>query len=171
MKLVGKVNAWYDSNLPRSLNIFERINDGNMSFVYALNELNKLSQKDPNRYETLQKNIKDGSMEQEPILFKMKNAIKQIRENFVIITKESGADVYPEAQTRLLDACEALPGVLMACIPGAGGYDAISLLTTSDTDLNILTKGHAEFENVTWLNLKQANLGLEEENSTDYENL
>ncbi len=41
--------------------------------------------------------------------------------------------IEPAEQTRLLDAVMALPGVLAAGVPGAGGLDAVFALTTSDT--------------------------------------
>lgn len=36
--------------------------------------------------------------------------------------------IEPNSQTDLLDACYGVPGVLGGVVPGAGGYDAISLL-------------------------------------------
>ena len=38
---------------------------------------------------------------------------------------EAGVDIEPEEQTALADATQALPGVLCAGVPGAGGMDAI----------------------------------------------
>ncbi|KAG0653691.1 phosphomevalonate kinase [Rhodotorula mucilaginosa] len=52
----------------------------------------------------------------------------------------SDVPIEPAEQTRLLDACSALPGVIGAGVPGAGGYDAIWVLcldppsSTSSTD-------------------------------------
>ena len=40
----------------------------------------------------------------------------------------SAVPIEPPAQTRLLDACSAIPGVLGGGVPGAGGYDATFLL-------------------------------------------
>ncbi|KAJ2696045.1 phosphomevalonate kinase, partial [Coemansia spiralis] len=37
----------------------------------------------------------------------------------------AGVPIEPPEQTRLLDACMAVPGVCMAAVPGAGGFDAI----------------------------------------------
>jgi hypothetical protein len=37
----------------------------------------------------------------------------------------SGVPIEPPSQTKLLDACMDVPGVLMAGVPGAGGFDAI----------------------------------------------
>ncbi|KAJ2460537.1 phosphomevalonate kinase [Coemansia sp. RSA 2424] len=39
--------------------------------------------------------------------------------------------IEPPKQTRLLDACMEVPGVCMAAVPGAGGYDAIFCVTLS----------------------------------------
>ena len=44
---------------------------------------------------------------------------------------DSGAEVEPPSQSRLLDATMSIPGVLIAGVPGAGGYDAIFTLVLS----------------------------------------
>ncbi|RUS30507.1 hypothetical protein BC938DRAFT_479303 [Jimgerdemannia flammicorona] len=43
----------------------------------------------------------------------------------------SDVPVEPVEQTRLLDACLAVPGVVMAGVPGAGGFDAIFCVVLS----------------------------------------
>ncbi|KAK4688307.1 hypothetical protein P7C73_g1794, partial [Tremellales sp. Uapishka_1] len=40
----------------------------------------------------------------------------------------SSVPIEPPEQTRLLDACSAIPGVIGGGVPGAGGFDAIFLL-------------------------------------------
>ncbi|KAK6434623.1 phosphomevalonate kinase [Oleoguttula sp. CCFEE 5521] len=42
--------------------------------------------------------------------------------------EKSEVPIEPPAQTKLLDACEAVEGVVGGTVPGAGGYDAIALL-------------------------------------------
>ncbi|BGP33337.1 phosphomevalonate kinase [Rhodotorula toruloides] len=42
--------------------------------------------------------------------------------------EQSGVPIEPPEQMKLLDACSALPGVIGAGVPGAGGYDAIWVL-------------------------------------------
>lgn len=44
------------------------------------------------------------------------------------MSKASGVPIEPPQQTKLLDACSAIPGVVGGVVPGAGGYDAIVLL-------------------------------------------
>jgi phosphomevalonate kinase len=45
--------------------------------------------------------------------------------------KGAGVEIEPSEQTELADATEAIPGVLCAGVPGAGGVDAIFALTLS----------------------------------------
>lgn len=53
---------------------------------------------------------------------------KAIRKNIRAMGEKSGVPIEPPAQTKLLDACEGVPGVVGGTVPGAGGYDAIALL-------------------------------------------
>lgn len=48
------------------------------------------------------------------------------------LSEESGVAVEPPSQTKLLDACERIEGVIGGVVPGAGGYDAIALLIKDD---------------------------------------
>lgn len=43
----------------------------------------------------------------------------------------SDVPIEPPMQSALLDACSALPGVVGAGVPGAGGYDAIWVLAVT----------------------------------------
>ena len=45
--------------------------------------------------------------------------------------------IEPESQTRLLDATMNLEGVLLAGVPGAGGYDAVFAVTLGDSNSNV----------------------------------
>ena len=46
----------------------------------------------------------------------------------------SGVPIEPESQTELLDALEGIPGVYGGVVPGAGGFDALSLLVKDDEE-------------------------------------
>ncbi|GAA6054302.1 hypothetical protein JCM3770_001423 [Rhodotorula araucariae] len=54
--------------------------------------------------------------------------ILTVRKHIRYMGEASGVPIEPPEQTRLLDACSALPGVLGGGVPGAGGYDAIWVL-------------------------------------------
>jgi len=54
-----------------------------------------------------------------------------VRAGLRSIGDAAGVPVEPTSQTRLLDATEAVPGVVLSGVPGAGGYDAIFALVVS----------------------------------------
>lgn len=169
-KLVSKVQNWYTSHLPQSLEIFSTINKGNMDFISGLNELNEISRKNPTQYEQLIDELNNCDIIKSPVLLKIQNSIFMVRNGFRLITKESGADIEPNVQTNLIDNSIKLLGVLTGMVPGAGGYDAIYLITTEDTNLSAQTKDNEAFSNVTWLDLKQQEFGIVEENPLHYKN-
>lgn len=45
--------------------------------------------------------------------------------------------IEPETQTRLLDATMNMEGILLAGVPGAGGFDAIFAVTLGDSGSNV----------------------------------
>ena len=47
----------------------------------------------------------------------------------------SSVPIEPPEQTRLLDQCCALPGVIGGGVPGAGGFDAIFLLAIDSPEV------------------------------------
>ncbi|KAJ2616254.1 phosphomevalonate kinase [Coemansia sp. RSA 1365] len=58
------------------------------------------------------------------VTLRMRELQRELGEN-------AGVPIEPPKQTRLLDACMAVPGVCMAAVPGAGGYDAIFCIVLS----------------------------------------
>lgn len=61
-------------------------------------------------------------------LERLQACFARIRHGIRAMGAASGVPIEPPAQTRLLDACAALPGVVGGVVPGAGGYDAVTLL-------------------------------------------
>ncbi|KAI8357748.1 phosphomevalonate kinase [Mortierella sp. GBAus27b] len=55
-----------------------------------------------------------------------------VRHHLREMSRLSEVSIEPEEQTRLLDASLAAPGVLMAGVPGAGGFDAIFCIVLSE---------------------------------------
>ena len=58
----------------------------------------------------------------------LRSCIYNVRKIIRHMSQMSGVPIEPDAQTRLLDACSELPGVVGGVVPGAGGYDAVALL-------------------------------------------
>ncbi|KAJ2552901.1 phosphomevalonate kinase [Coemansia sp. RSA 1933] len=55
--------------------------------------------------------------------------IRRVRSFQRELGRNAGVPIEPPEQTKLLDACMEVPGVCMAAVPGAGGYDAIYCVT------------------------------------------
>ena len=65
---------------------------------------------------------------QKPDYASLRLCFRSIRKNIRTMGEKSGVPIEPPAQTKLLDACEGITGVIGGTVPGAGGYDAIALL-------------------------------------------
>ncbi|OQO05728.1 hypothetical protein B0A48_09821 [Cryoendolithus antarcticus] len=63
-----------------------------------------------------------------PDYSRLRMCFSAIRELIREMGEKSEVPIEPPAQTKLLDACEAVEGVVGGIVPGAGGYDAIALL-------------------------------------------
>ncbi|SCU79604.1 LAFA_0B04280g1_1 [Lachancea sp. 'fantastica'] len=171
-KLVAKVKAWYQQNQPRSLDVFQSINRGNLDFIEGIEKLTTLSQKSPEAYQKLLQELDSGLDSSASVeISQIRHTITQVRDNFQLITRESGADIEPLSQTSLLERCLKLKGVITGVVPGAGGYDAIALIVTETANISSQTSGKAGFSEVTWLDLHQENTGLVEEKPSHYLNL
>ncbi|KAL6944882.1 hypothetical protein ACO0QE_002324 [Hanseniaspora vineae] len=169
-KLVAEVKEWRAHNGARAKEVYSCINEGNVRFIEGLEQLNELAEKDPESYTDVIKSI-ETKRTINPALLNIITGVFQARGNFRLITQESDAQVEPTSQKALLDAASELPGVLTGMIPGAGGYDAIALITTADCPVQDLAKENDFLANVTFLDLKQENAGLQEEDPTHYTNL
>ncbi len=78
--------------------------------------------------ESLAKEMKAMAEAQNFGLERLRACFTRIREVIRLMSEKSGVPIEPLAQTELLDACEKVDGVIGGVVPGAGGYDAISLL-------------------------------------------
>lgn len=84
--------------------------------------------------ESLAKEMKAMAEAQQFGLERLRACFTRIRKGIRLMSEKSGVPVEPPAQTDLLDACEAVSGVVGGVVPGAGGFDAISLLIEDRED-------------------------------------
>lgn len=75
------------------------------------------------------------------------NVRRLIRE----MSEKSNVPIEPQEQSKLLDACMNVPGIIMAGVPGAGGYDAIFCIALSE-------EGSSQVEQV-WQSWSEMNVG------------
>ncbi|KAI0470329.1 ribosomal protein S5 domain 2-type protein [Xylaria cf. heliscus] len=78
------------------------------------------------------RNVKLGTILSEGRLDEIRPAVADIRELIRAMGTQSDVPIEPESQTNLLDALMEVEGVYNGVVPGAGGYDAITLLMKDD---------------------------------------
>ncbi|KAG8826432.1 phosphomevalonate kinase [Serendipita sp. 401] len=64
-------------------------------------------------------------------------AIQAVRQQMKRMGELAGVPIEPDEQTRLLDSCTGVPGVIGGGVPGAGGYDAIWILIIELDDASL----------------------------------
>ena len=113
--MVKKVLAWRSNEPEESYMLWTRLHQANQKVAKALEALvesqgNGQESNGNDRYEALTA------------------ATSVIREMIREMSRLSDVPIEPEEQSRLLDACSQVEGVIGGVVPGAGGYDAIALL-------------------------------------------
>ncbi|EJT51109.1 hypothetical protein A1Q1_07704 [Trichosporon asahii var. asahii CBS 2479] len=124
---VGQVLKWRKEKSEEALRMWTVQDAANKALEEALRGLAQL-ENEPGYTETLQ-----AAIGQEVANLKhIRGAIEGVRKGMRDMSLASGVPIEPKEQTRLLDECSKLPGVLGGGVPGAGGYDAIWLLAIDD---------------------------------------
>ena len=80
--------------------------------------------------------VNDGEKNHVSTLLKARDLFLQSREQLKAMGEAAGVPIEPAGQTALADATMALPGVIAAGVPGAGGYDALFVLYTKGTEVD-----------------------------------
>ncbi|XP_054775733.1 phosphomevalonate kinase, peroxisomal-like isoform X2 [Prosopis cineraria] len=148
--MVGAVKKWQKSDPHKSLDTWRRLLDANSALEGQLNLLTKLSKEQWDAYKCVKNNCSmltsDKWIEQafEPnkeavvnALLGAKDAMLLIRSLMRKMGEAAGVPIEPESQTRLLDATMKLEGVMLAGVPGAGGFDAIFAVILGDSSKNV----------------------------------
>ncbi|GAA5908701.1 hypothetical protein JCM6882_008178 [Rhodosporidiobolus microsporus] len=130
--MVGKVNAWKKAQPEEAQRVWKEIGKVNEKFKELFADLTEAKGKSEEEYvkevERLSKlPTKEWSSASLPFAAAAQN-ILEFRARMRYMGEQSGVPIEPPEQTKLLDACSAIPGVIGAGVPGAGGYDAIWVL-------------------------------------------
>ncbi|CAG8729271.1 8683_t:CDS:2 [Racocetra persica] len=156
--MVGKVLAWRKENSEQANKLWDTIASSNAIVVNNLIELTKEYEKDKTEYYNTIRTCSGvkGSMwsnllnQERPgkrtfeLLYSTFTEFQKVRQLLRDMSNMSDAPIEPPMQTRLLDACTEVPGVIMAGVPGAGGYDAIFCVGIGD---NFVTQVETVWEN------------------------
>nr|KAJ0202411.1 hypothetical protein LSAT_V11C600326270 [Lactuca sativa] len=144
--MVGAVKKWQKSDPQNSSNTWKQLSEANTTLEAQLNLLSKFAEE---YWETYKAVIYNCSMYQSEkwreqasetisqeivkTLFGARDAMLNIRFHMREMGKAAGIPIEPESQTQLLDATMNMPGVLLAGVPGAGGFDAVFAVTLGDS--------------------------------------
>ncbi|OZJ04641.1 hypothetical protein BZG36_02021 [Bifiguratus adelaidae] len=143
--LVSKVLAWRKANPQVAENLWQDLSKSNAALADALIELQKLAVDDAMEYEAaieacrrqpaskwthlVEADSENASLKSMARVHeRSQNSRRLIRE----MSELAGVPIEPPEQTRLLDACLNVAGVVMCGVPGAGGFDAIYCIVLSN---------------------------------------
>ncbi|XP_061358277.1 phosphomevalonate kinase, peroxisomal isoform X2 [Gastrolobium bilobum] len=148
--MVGAVKKWQKSDPQKSLDTWRRLSEANSALEMQLNLLNKLAKEQWDTYKSVidrcsmlrsDKWIEQASEPNKEVVIKgllgAKDAMLGIRYLMRLMGEAAGVPIEPESQTQLLDATMNLEGVLLAGVPGAGGFDAVFAVTLGDSSNNV----------------------------------
>ena len=108
--MVKKVLAWRNEQPEQAKTLWTTLQKGNEDLVEELKALHRGSGGTPSDFG------------------KLRNIILNNRTLIREMSKQAHVPIEPEVQTDLIDFCCDMDGVIGGLVPGAGGYDAITLL-------------------------------------------
>ncbi|KAL6176078.1 hypothetical protein ACLB2K_052714 [Fragaria x ananassa] len=155
--MVGSVKKWQKSDPEKSLDTLRKLSEANSALETQLNTLSELAEKHLDEYKCLidscsiQKTDKWIEQVSNPnhqaivkALLGAREAMLGIRLHMHQMGEAAGVPIEPESQTKLLDATMSMEGVLLAGVPGAGGFDAVFAVTLGDSGSQV-TKSWSSF--------------------------
>ncbi|KAH9485393.1 Phosphomevalonate kinase, peroxisomal [Psilocybe cubensis] len=140
--LVGKVLKWRKEHQIEADALWNHLDQLNQSLSRTLLELSTLHDTDPESYKSAVKYISSlqavqwdanpSLPKEEQLVVSTFSEVRRLSEEIRAQMRRMGAlsdvPIEPKEQTKLLDTCVALAGVIGGGVPGAGGYDAVWLL-------------------------------------------
>ncbi|KAH6803419.1 GHMP kinase family protein [Perilla frutescens var. frutescens] len=149
--LVGAVKKWQKSDPQNSLETWKKLSEANSALEMHLKTLSKLAEVNFDGYQSAiikcsmltSEKWRDGAVEPNQIevvhaLLGARDAMLAIRCNMRKMGEASGVPIEPESQTQLLDATMNMEGVLLAGVPGAGGFDAVFAVTLGESSSSVV---------------------------------
>ncbi|KAI9204383.1 ribosomal protein S5 domain 2-type protein [Polychytrium aggregatum] len=144
-KLVSQVLSWRKSKPDECKQLWDEIHAHNTCIDSSLRKLCALSVQYPEVYDrTISKlavvpadrweteaAADDHGLSVLELGITIFKEFQNVRRNLRLMSQLAGVPIEPEEQTRLLDRCMQVPGVIMAGVPGAGGFDAIFCIVLS----------------------------------------
>ncbi|KAF9913652.1 phosphomevalonate kinase [Lobosporangium transversale] len=160
--LVSNVLKWRKNKAEEANTLWTLLGAANDKVVELLKRLDEAAKEHPQEYDSAIQRASSlpaaewstslaGQDVASELLTLIYQGFSTVRGYLREMSRLSEVPIEPAEQTRLLDACLAVPGVLMAGVPGAGGYDAIFCIVLSD-------ESRKAVESV-WSGFKEMNVG------------
>ncbi|KAG0324859.1 phosphomevalonate kinase [Dissophora globulifera] len=142
--LVSNVLKWRKNKADEANELWRQLGAANDKVVELLKQLDEDARQNPESYDIAVQSasmvpakewsagLSGSSDGTTALLIQIHDEFSRVRHFLREMSRLSEVPVEPEEQTRLLDACLSVPGVLMAGVPGAGGFDAIFCIVLSD---------------------------------------
>jgi phosphomevalonate kinase len=133
--LVSKIMAWRKGVQGVEGNLWDRLARANESYLLTIQALRDVAAEDPTAYDATVDALRrqpaaswqDDSVAAQ-VFMRFRDGAATTRRLLREMGEAAGVEIEPPVLTPLLDATLALPGVIAAGCPGAGGYDAIFAL-------------------------------------------
>ncbi|KAJ2077047.1 phosphomevalonate kinase [Coemansia sp. RSA 988] len=144
--MVKRVLLWRDTNPQQADSLWASLDKANNRIRQLWNDLSSAHEKDcvgynsainqcslhpSTRWESEAASTPSSTISVHALLAELARVTLRMRELQRELGEKAGVPIEPPKQTRLLDACMTVPGVCMAAVPGAGGYDAIFCIALS----------------------------------------
>ncbi|KAK4435507.1 Phosphomevalonate kinase, peroxisomal [Sesamum alatum] len=149
--MVGAVKKWQNADPQNALETWKKLSESNSALEFYFNTLSKLAE---NNYDTYRSAIDNCSkltsemwaegvtepnqIEVVKALVGARDAMLGIRCNMRKMGEAAGIPIEPESQMQLLDTTMNMEGVLLAGVPGAGGFDAVFAVILGAASSNVI---------------------------------
>lgn len=148
--MVGAVKRWQKAEPEKCLHTFTKLSEANSMLEKQLNKLRKLAEEQGMAYDSIidrccmhksekwmEQSVAPSEQAVVEALLSARNAMLDIRGHMRRMGEGAGVPIEPDSQTSLLDATMDIEGVLLAGIPGAGGFDAVFAITLGDSSSKV----------------------------------
>ncbi|XP_057479458.1 phosphomevalonate kinase, peroxisomal-like [Actinidia eriantha] len=150
VSMVGSVKKWQKSEPQKALETCKKLSESNSALEIHLNLLSTMAKEHWDSYKSVINNCSMHRSEKwmertsEPTeveivkeLLGARDAMLEIRCHMRLMGEAAGIPIEPESQTHLLDDTMNMEGVLLAGVPGAGGFDAVFAITLGNSSSNV----------------------------------
>ncbi|KAJ3216641.1 phosphomevalonate kinase [Dinochytrium kinnereticum] len=137
-KLVSQVLKWRATFPDEARALWLDLHEKNKKCEDIFRSLCAESETNPEEYWKALANISSQDKEDSSVRQKLEalqNTFQQVRHLLREMSTKANVPIEPAQQTLLLDACSKVPGVVMAGVPGAGGFDAIFVIYVEYKDV------------------------------------